>query len=245
MNIKLQVFSINTVTALIFWQLCSSSNAFHVAPSLTLRGRPGCADTEDTFLSPNHHIATPKPPSSYLTFSESRSFLSDTKLKLAGSVAAPPPDKEKSDKNKKKKRKRPDTVRLVETLIEYKEHVVDISDRLVVVRFYADWCRTCRAIEPSFYRLSSTYPNVAFVEVPVTKENTFLHKGLGVPSVPYAHIYHPEAGLVEEMKISRSSFKTFENALFSYVLGFCEIPEDGDELGSASENDDPFESIFA
>jgi len=51
--------------------------------------------------------------------------------------------------------------------------------------------------------------------------------------VPFAHIYHPEAGLVEEMKISKPHFLHFKDGLNSYVVGSCELPDDGadDSIG--------------
>ena len=34
------------------------------------------------------------------------------------------------------------------------------------------------------------FPSVKFVEVPLTKENAYLHDGLGVPSLPFAQLNH-------------------------------------------------------
>lgn len=47
-----------------------------------------------------------------------------------------------------------------------------------------------------------------------------------MPSVPYGHIYHPEAGLVEEKKINKRVFGEFAEALGWYVRGECELPEE-------------------
>eukprot|EP00586_Coscinodiscus_wailesii_P022982 CAMPEP_0172500282 /NCGR_PEP_ID=MMETSP1066-20121228/136404_1 /TAXON_ID=671091 /ORGANISM="Coscinodiscus wailesii, Strain CCMP2513" /LENGTH=135 /DNA_ID=CAMNT_0013274427 /DNA_START=399 /DNA_END=802 /DNA_ORIENTATION=- len=117
---------------------------------------------------------------------------------------------------------------------EYKKHVVNVPDKIVVVRFFSTWCRSCKAAAPAFYRMVATQSpdNVIFVEVPLLKENAFLHAGLGVPSVPFGHIYHPEAGLVEEMKISRKFIRKFEEALNSYVRGGCDLYGKDEELSS-------------
>ena len=66
---------------------------------------------------------------------------------------------------------------------------------------------------------------VKFVEVPLTKETEYLLNGLGVPSVPFAHVYHPDVGLVEEMKVSKPHFALFSKKLSSYVVGRCTISE--------------------
>jgi hypothetical protein len=52
-----------------------------------------------------------------------------------------------------------------------------------------------------------------FVDVPVLESNSNLHQGLGVESIPFGHIYHPEEGLVEEKKLSRKTFSEFEGLI--------------------------------
>ena len=68
------------------------------------------------------------------------------------------------------------------------------------------------------------------------KDNAVLHQGLGVPSLPFGHIYHPTAGLVEEVKINKQVFTTFERVLETYVKGYCDVTyqEDGDDLPTSS-----------
>ena len=80
---------------------------------------------------------------------------------------------------------------------------------------------------PLYYRLANTYPNVSFVEVPVTTKNVDLHQGLDVPSVPFGHIYHPTAGLVEEMKISKKYFPKFQDTVTVYVNECCDLVDVG------------------
>ena len=137
----------------------------------------------------------------------------------------------KLERGKRKK----NAVLEVLSLEDYKRQVAQEKDRLVVVRFYAPWCRACKAIANSFHQLPKLYPNVKFVEVPLTKDTGVLHTGLGVPSLPYGHIYHPEAGLVEERRISRKHFQEFrDEVLQSYVDGFCNVQYD--ESGATNSN---------
>eukprot|EP00525_Craspedostauros_australis_P000243 CAMPEP_0198129050 /NCGR_PEP_ID=MMETSP1442-20131203/50802_1 /TAXON_ID= /ORGANISM="Craspedostauros australis, Strain CCMP3328" /LENGTH=250 /DNA_ID=CAMNT_0043789357 /DNA_START=59 /DNA_END=811 /DNA_ORIENTATION=- len=116
----------------------------------------------------------------------------------------------------------------VETLAEYKTVVGDEATRLVCVRFYAPWCKACKAMEPYYYRLAQRYPQVQFVNVPATERNTNLHQGLGVPSLPFGHIYHPQGGLVEEMRITRPFLKELEQRLQSHVQMSCPLSAVGD-----------------
>ena len=76
---------------------------------------------------------------------------------------------------------------------------------------------------PYFYKLAQTYKDIQFVEVPVTDKNSNLHQGLGVPSLPYGHIYHPSGGLVEELKINRKHFSKFAKVVHSYAQTTCDL----------------------
>lgn len=141
-------------------------------------------------------------------------------------------------KKKEKKRSPKDLITNVETLQDYKAVVADETEKIVLVRFYAKWCRSCRAAEPQFHRLVQEYSDedVKFVQVPLKRENAFLHEGLGVPSVPYCHIYHPEGGLVEEMKMNKKKFTKVRKSLEQYVNGSCDmadepVPEDAEDDG--------------
>lgn len=123
------------------------------------------------------------------------------------------------------------SVQLIDTIQDYKKEVVDEQERIVAVRFFAPWCKSCKAAHPHFKKLVSRHsPNVKFVDVPLTKETAYIHEGLGVPSVPFGHIYHPDAGLVEEMKINKKVIGEFGDALASYVIGSCDIPSDEESV---------------
>jgi thiol-disulfide isomerase/thioredoxin len=90
----------------------------------------------------------------------------------------------------------------------------------------------------SFPSSSTSDVVVRFMECPVTKDNAILHQGLGVPSLPYGHIYHSKVGLVEEMKLNKNVFTNFESTLASYVNGYCTVTyddEDDSETTSAGK----------
>jgi len=120
---------------------------------------------------------------------------------------------------------RPPNLRVVHTLGEYKDALDLERGNIIVVRFFATWCKACKAIQPSFYRMASLYPNIVFLEVPVTNQNVNLHQGLGVPSLPYGHIYYPEAGLVEELKISKKYFHNLVKKVRWYNSGECNLED--------------------
>jgi thiol-disulfide isomerase/thioredoxin len=132
---------------------------------------------------------------------------------------------------KRKRSSRP-KIHTVDNIQDYKTVVADEEEQIVVVRFFANWCRSCKATKPHFNKLVNSYSDdsVKFVEVPLTKETAYLQQGLDVPSVPFVHIYHPEAGLVEEMKASKPHFSEFRKRLNSYVVGSCDIPDEVDDI---------------
>lgn len=175
--------------------------------------------------------ATSSSPVSFPDMSTSRQYATtvehpppDTSdfAKRMRSIALPPPPKKKP----KTVGGRPSNVIEVTTLEDYKEVVADETNKIVAVRFYAPWCRACKAAAPSFYRVARELEDkVKFVDVPVTKESTKIHQGLQVPSIPFSHVYHPDAGLVEELRMSRTRFPVFEQALKSYVSGSCEVAD--------------------
>jgi len=120
----------------------------------------------------------------------------------------------------------------VESVQEYKEQVVNEKECISVVRFYSQYCKSCQASEPHFYKLASEFSNkdasgikVNFVEVPLNKNTSILHEALEVPSLPWTHIYHPDAGLVEERAVSKKYINDVRKCLRCYVYGECDMDD--------------------
>ena len=84
-------------------------------------------------------------------------------------------------------------------------------------------------MQSSFMGMAKTYDQVKFVQVAVTDENVNLHAGLGVPSVPYVHLYYPggTGGLAEEGKFTRKDLERFRKVLDDYLAGSCSLERDG------------------
>eukprot|EP00568_Trieres_chinensis_P013806 CAMPEP_0183296288 /NCGR_PEP_ID=MMETSP0160_2-20130417/3910_1 /TAXON_ID=2839 ORGANISM="Odontella Sinensis, Strain Grunow 1884" /NCGR_SAMPLE_ID=MMETSP0160_2 /ASSEMBLY_ACC=CAM_ASM_000250 /LENGTH=290 /DNA_ID=CAMNT_0025457889 /DNA_START=168 /DNA_END=1041 /DNA_ORIENTATION=- len=118
-----------------------------------------------------------------------------------------------------KSRSLPRNVLTVDSLEEYRRVVGEENDKIVVVRFYATWCKACKAMAPLFYRLASLHPDVKFVDVPVSEQNANLHQGLGVPSLPFGHVYHPASGLVEEAKLNEDTLEDLQMQCGVMLLG--------------------------
>jgi len=117
-------------------------------------------------------------------------------------------------------------VHRAETLDDYDSIVTCETERLVVVRFHAPWCKACRAMKVAYDRLAKRTPSVKFVEVSFTQKNNEMQLSLAVEAVPFGFIYHPEMGLVEKLPMSRKDFTNFKSVLHSYLNGICDLPDD-------------------
>ena len=129
------------------------------------------------------------------------------------------------EKDKQKKNQRAGVLH-IESIEEYKEEVIN-SSYMTVVRFNSRYCKSCQASEPLFYKLAADFDQhgVKFAEVPLTPHTKVLHDALEVPSLPWTHIYHPDAGLVEERKVSKKFIGEVRTCLRCYVYGECNLED--------------------
>lgn len=143
------------------------------------------------------------------------------------------------------------SVQRLTTPSEFQRQVVDERESLVVVRFYADTCPSCRATSSIFRKWSRgivrgsatksdsaemTMP-IKVLEMPLTKAtSSFLQDELQVEKIPYCHLYHPDYGLVEEQLVmDRSDLKDFCQSVDTWSRGGVDFDLEGDEAGNCQE----------
>jgi thiol-disulfide isomerase/thioredoxin len=123
----------------------------------------------------------------------------------------------------------------IESPSDFKSSVLDEENSLVVVRFSADACPSCRATTPLFRRWSrdkdvetgassSTNRNkleVKILEMPLNKAtSSFIQDNLNVEQLPYCHLYHPKIGLVEEQLVmNKIDFNNFVECVDKWASG--------------------------
>eukprot|EP00558_Chaetoceros_sp_UNC1202_P008577 CAMPEP_0197244566 /NCGR_PEP_ID=MMETSP1429-20130617/9646_1 /TAXON_ID=49237 /ORGANISM="Chaetoceros sp., Strain UNC1202" /LENGTH=133 /DNA_ID=CAMNT_0042704941 /DNA_START=644 /DNA_END=1045 /DNA_ORIENTATION=+ len=112
-----------------------------------------------------------------------------------------------------------DTLKELRNALDFNKQI----DRIVIVRFFSHNCKSCQAVTPKFNRLARLNPNVRFIDVPITKENPDVQQHMNVFAVPFGHIYHPTAGLMEELRMSKSYWSDFEDIFYSYVNEKCDV----------------------
>ncbi|CAM9355894.1 unnamed protein product [Choristocarpus tenellus] len=82
----------------------------------------------------------------------------------------------------------PSVVGRITTEAAYYQMLESNPDTLVVVKFFAPWCRSCKAMDVKYQRLAKETPGVKFFEVDVV-EGIDLKKALGVRVVPSVKLY--------------------------------------------------------
>ena len=93
---------------------------------------------------------------------------------------------------------------------------------------------------PYYYKLAKKEESVAFINVQITKENTKVFKNLGVPSVPYGHLYFPNIGLIEQFKMGKDAYKNkkIQKKLSWLKDGYCGLDMDNEHFGFSPFEDD-------
>ena len=89
-------------------------------------------------------------------------------------------------------------------------------NRLCVVKVYAPWCKTCRAIEPKYKRVArANSDEIDFYEVNFSQCKP-LCKHLGVESLPCGIIFK-DGEKVEHSSLRPTSFKGFVKTLMAFA----------------------------
>lgn len=103
------------------------------------------------------------------------------------------------------------------------EHIALLNahpDKIVVVKFYAPWCRACKGLEPKFVQVSKDkkYDNLPLVFGQMTiMNNKDYIKSLGVLALPSIHIYSGAEGLVENFPCGPSKVPILKKKIASIV----------------------------
>lgn len=81
----------------------------------------------------------------------------------------------------------------LEGMGDYLEAMRLSADRPVVLKVWARWCRSCRALEPKVKRLAREFPHMLFVQLEY-EANKELCWRLAVRNMPLFLFYHGSAG---------------------------------------------------
>ena len=167
------------------------------------------------FHTPNDYHTFPRPnliTKHAISISNGNSFISnfgrnDSHIEIDTSI--------QKKTRKKTTKSLPSYIHLIDKEDDFKKTVEEEKEKIVVVRFFAYWCKTCKSMSPYYYRMAEKlHENIIFVEIPHSPETAALYERLDVPGVPFGHIYHPKHGLMHKTQLSkRSDSSDFEKNL--------------------------------
>jgi thiol-disulfide isomerase/thioredoxin len=101
------------------------------------------------------------------------------------------------------------------------------ADRLVVVKVFAPWCRSCKALEPKVRRLAREFDSVSFFSMDYEdEENKQVCFRLGVSSMPTFLFYHGAAGLVDKFTCGPARADILRAKIQEIVDGECAFVPD-------------------
>jgi len=91
--------------------------------------------------------------------------------------------------------------------------------QLIAVKFFATWCRSCKALAPKFQKLADAHRDIKFVEVNFD-ENRNLCRALGLLSLPTVQIYAGNHGRIDSFGCGPSKAQMLRDkvALYSETL---------------------------
>ncbi|KAA8491437.1 Thioredoxin-like 2, chloroplastic [Porphyridium purpureum] len=108
------------------------------------------------------------------------------------------------------------------------------AKQLVVVKFYAPWCKSCAEIEPKFRRYAHEYPEFLFCEVDL-QENKDMCRRVGVSALPFFQFYDGGAGKCESFSAGPKRFNDLVVAkLQEYSTGKCDLANHPEEAPVSS-----------
>jgi len=89
-------------------------------------------------------------------------------------------------------------------------------DKLMVIKFYAPWCRACKSVEPKFVQISK---DPKYADIPIVfgqlsvQHNKQYVKSLGIMALPSVQIYAGSEGLVENFPCGPSKIPMLKKKL--------------------------------
>lgn len=128
------------------------------------------------------------------------------------------------------------TIKRLDEPSQFRAQLLEDKDSLLVVRFYAEVCPSCRATRPLFTKWSRDLETgmqksqhdalpIKILEMPLNKATSvFIRDTLQVDRLPYCHLYHPEFGMVEEqLVLNKKDFQEFVYGVDCWSKGGCEV----------------------
>jgi thiol-disulfide isomerase/thioredoxin len=107
-------------------------------------------------------------------------------------------------------------VQNVQSIADYDDVLSSNPDKLVIFKWFAPWCRSCKAMDLKFRRLAIERSDVVFCEIDVSI-NTELKKLHGIKTVPAVHMHAGHLGMVEDFMCGPSKLPLLTTRITKYA----------------------------
>eukprot|EP00611_Tribonema_gayanum_P028464 TRINITY_DN7323_c3_g1_i2.p1 TRINITY_DN7323_c3_g1~~TRINITY_DN7323_c3_g1_i2.p1 ORF type:complete len:249 (-),score=68.63 TRINITY_DN7323_c3_g1_i2:528-1274(-) len=104
----------------------------------------------------------------------------------------------------------------VTTSQEYHALLAENPESLVVFKWFAPWCRSCKAMDLKFKRLALENPCVVFAEIDIDVSRE-LKRQHGVKAIPAIHMHAGHLGLVENFTCGPSKVLLLSRRINMYA----------------------------
>ena len=85
------------------------------------------------------------------------------------------------------------------------------ENKVVVIKFFASWCRACKAMAPKISRVAEDWPDIEFYEI-MFDDNKKLCKSLGIKILPFVEIVAGSAGRSSPSRAARARSRSSRRA---------------------------------
>jgi len=127
------------------------------------------------------------------------------------------------------------TVRRLSGREDYDTALQRSRENLVVIKYYASWCRACKALAPKVEKIARSNPGVTFYEIEF-ESNKAMCKDIGIRVLPWIQFYQ-DGKVVESFSCGPSKSQQISKRLETYATGECELPEGDDGVDASDPNE--------
>mmetsp|Transcript_19296 Transcript_19296/g.30269 ORF Transcript_19296/g.30269 Transcript_19296/m.30269 type:complete len:230 (+) Transcript_19296:133-822(+) len=130
----------------------------------------------------------------------------------------------------------------------YQKIVAGSTQKLVVVKFMGQHCRSCKAIEKKFQRLAGSFPNVNFYEVDAVEEEEIAFN-VNIQALP-SFVFYSQGKELEQTTCGPNTFNKIIEKVTQYSVAgvaslFANDVAGNDEQQYYEDDDDSYDMLLS
>lgn len=173
----------------------------------------------------SHHAATAFVPSPFISVSRLGSLSTTSSTSVVVLQVASEAVTETPASSPSLPERGPDGIYHITTAEQHKAFLAANTNKLVIVKVFAPWCKACKAIEPKFLAISKDkkYDNLPIVWASLTVAgNKEYIKAQGILALPSMLYYAGSEGLVENFPCGPSKIPIMKRKLAQFINDFVD-----------------------